>query len=88
MKKKKKKVPLVTAEPWAALASKFRAHSPLLTGGGGVECNPWDCLCLRKARRVGARAGGTTVTWEVDGRLPAAYLSDSDDDDAEEARPL
>ena len=78
----------MTAGSWAALASKFRAHPPLLTAGGGAECNSWDCFCLRKARKSRGRCRETTVTWEVEGRLPAAYLSDSDNDDTEEARLL
>ena len=54
----------------------------------GWNVIPGTVSALGKQGRVGACAGGTTVTWEVDGRLPAAYLSDSDDDDSEEARPL
>ena len=54
----------------------------------GWNVIPGTVFALGKQGRVGARTGGTTVTWEVEGCLPAAYLSDSDDNDTEEARLL
>lgn len=47
---------------------------------------PGTVSALGKQGRAGAPE--TTATWEVEGRLPAAYLSDSDDDGTEEARLL
>nr|CAI9699602.1 unnamed protein product [Rangifer tarandus platyrhynchus] len=52
----------------------------------------WGATSMHKAglenkEERGTRRG-TTMTWEVGGHLPAAYLSDSNDDDIEEARLL